>query len=100
MLCWSRKVLHALDEASLRNLEESHQVRNMEDHHARVQAWINESADIRGRSLGSFLRRMKRLRLTLYSECQTEHQERLGFEGWIPNRESECCSICYSDLNE
>ena len=98
MLCWGRKVLCPLDESSLRSLEESHGVESLDDPHARVQAWINESADFRSRSLGSFLRRMKKLRLFVYSECQPEHQERLGFEGWIPDRASECWSSSYSDF--
>ena len=87
----------ALDESSLRSLEESCRVGIVDDPHARVQAWINESADFRSRGFGSFLRRMKK-RLFVYSECQPEHQERLGFEGWIPDRASECWSSSYSDF--
>ena len=98
MLCCSRKVVCPLDESSLRSLEESYRVGNEQDPHARVQAWINECADFRRRRFGSFLRRIKNLRLTLYSERHPEHQERLEFEGWIPNRTSECCSCSYSDF--
>ena len=97
MLCWGRKVLNVLDESSLRSLEESYRVSNVNESHARVQAWVNESADFRRRRFGSLLRRLKSLRLILYSERQPEHQEFPDFEGWIPNRESECCSCSYSD---
>ena len=98
MLCWGRKVLNVLDESSLRSLEESYRVANVDEPHARVQAWVNESADFRRRRFGSLLRRLRSLRLILYSERQPEHQEFPDFEGWIPNRESECCSCSYSDV--
>ena len=98
MFCWGRKALCALDESSLRSLEESHGVESLDDPHTRVQAWVNESADFRSKSFGSFFRRMKKLRLFVYSERQTKYRERLGFEGWIPNRASECWSSSYSDF--
>ena len=96
MPCWgfcsTRYALRSLDESSLQNFVQSYPIEDRSHQEARIREWLNASPD--QRSVGSFL---KKIRLALYGDRDSEHFTEFGQEYWLPRRGSDLDS-CASDI--